>query len=110
MLQEVFELKGYEVYSAANGREGVEAFKANAEDIDLVIMDMVMPEMDGKEACLKIKALKPEQKIIIISGYSKREDLDQILKKNQMSYMHKPFQVNDILLKVEKFIGAEPSL
>ncbi len=106
MLQEVFELKGYQVLSAANGREGVDTFKANSADIDLVIMDMVMPEMDGKEACLKIKALKPDQKIIIISGYSKREDLDQILKKNQMSYMHKPFQVNDILLKVEKFIGA----
>lgn len=105
MLKEVFEMNGYYVYTAANGLEGIEIFKKHADQIDLIILDMVMPVMDGKRAFFEIKKVKKDQKIIIISGYAKREDLREILDKGALAFMSKPFQIESIVDKVAEFMN-----
>ena len=61
---------GFTVFSAADGREGVEAFRRHARDIDLVLLDLTMPGMSGKETCREIQRVEPDQRIVLISGYS----------------------------------------
>ncbi len=104
MLKEVFEMHGFRVYTASNGREGVDLYKRHQPNIDLVILDMLMPVMDGKSAYREIKQLDESQKVIIISGYSKREDLQEMLSNESVSFMSKPFQLNDIIEKVEEVL------
>ena len=104
MLKEVLEMNGYHVYTAANGQEGIDIFKKHAPQIDLIILDMVMPVMDGKQAFQEIQKLKKDQKVIIISGYAKKEDLREILDKGALAFMSKPFQIDSIVEKVTKFV------
>jgi polar amino acid transport system substrate-binding protein len=61
---------GYEVVFANDGIDAVEKFKKNLEKIALVVMDMVMPGKSGKEAYAEIKKLRPDVKVIFMSGYS----------------------------------------
>ncbi|MFQ5584219.1 MAG: response regulator, partial [Calditrichia bacterium] len=102
MLKEVFEMNGFSVYTAANGEEGVGIFREHTDEIDLIILDMVMPVMDGKRAFLEIQKIKKGQKIIIISGYAQRDDLQEILNKGALAFMSKPFQIDAIVEKVNE--------
>lgn len=105
LLKEVLEKDGFEVHTAANGREGLAIFEEQGEAIDLVILDMVMPIMDGREAFFEIKKRKSDQKIIVISGYSKREEVQDILKNSESIFMDKPFHVDEIVKKTRKVLA-----
>jgi len=105
LLKEVLEKEGFEVYTAANGREGLAIFEERGETIDLVILDMVMPIMDGREAFFEIKRRKKDQKIIVISGYSKQEDVQDILENSESIFMDKPFHVDEIVKKTRKVLA-----
>ena len=101
VLQEILEAHGFKVLTAENGKEGVEVFDQKADEIDLVILDMRMPVMGGKEAFLEIKKRKNDQKVIIISGFAKREELQEIMRNGALGYLSKPFQIEDILKQVK---------
>ncbi|GAB4368410.1 MAG: hypothetical protein Kow0042_09560 [Calditrichia bacterium] len=105
MMKEIMEMHGFRVYTAGNGRDGVDIYQRRQEEIDLVILDMVMPVMDGRAAFIEIKKINPKQKIFIISGYSQREDLDEMLQKGAVGFMRKPFQVNEIVTKVKEILN-----
>lgn len=104
VLKEVLELNGCQVYTAANGREGVDLFARHGPQIDLVVLDMMMPVMDGKEAFKEIKRRKKEQKIIVMSGFSRRDDMEEIMRNGTFAFLHKPFQIDDIMEKVQAIL------
>ncbi len=105
MLKEILEMNQFEVLTASDGQEGVELFKNHADEIGLVILDMVMPVMDGREAFRHIRKIKPNQKVLVISGYAKRENLEEILKYKTSSFLSKPFQIDEILEAIDKMMG-----
>lgn len=82
---------GYDVLTAENGAEGLEVFREQHARIDAIIMDMIMPEMDGHEAFLKMKEIDKSCKIIISSGFSKNESLIELRKAGLAGFIHKPF-------------------
>jgi signal transduction histidine kinase/CheY-like chemotaxis protein len=107
VLQEILESHGYRVFTAENGLDGVVIFKKYAKEIDLVILDMRMPVMGGAEAFTEIRRIKPDQKVIVISGFAPREELQQILNKGALGYLSKPFQIEEILKKVQSAIERD---
>ncbi len=104
IMKEIMEMNGFRVFTAGNGEEGVDIVRKHKGQIDLVILDMVMPIMDGRTAFLEMKKIDPDQKILIISGYSRREDLDEILQKGAVGFMRKPFQVFEIVNRVKEIL------
>lgn len=104
MIKEIMEMNGYEVLTAGNGRDGVDLYQRHKGKIDLVILDMVMPVMDGRTTFIEIKNINPKQKILIISGYSQKEDLDEILRKGAVGFMRKPFQLDEIVKKIKEIL------
>jgi len=82
---------GYTVILAKNGQEGVETYRNHQNEIDLVILDMIMPVMDGKEAFDRMTTINPEVKVIISSGYAKEMHLLQKLPKKPIDFLSKPF-------------------
>ncbi|HEY8714204.1 MAG TPA: response regulator [Candidatus Acidoferrum sp.] len=68
--QEMLEKLGYQVMAAGDGRQGVELFKKNYEHIDLVMMDVVLPSLNGPAAYSEMSALRPEMRVILTSGYA----------------------------------------
>lgn len=104
ILQRMLTILGYTTITASNGLEGVNLFNQRNDEIDLVILDMVMPEMDGKEAFLQMKLIDPDAKIIVSSGY----DIDrysQIMDLGVTALLEKPYSIDtlsDLLTRVLK--------
>ncbi len=91
------------VLHASNGREAIEIFKANP-GINLIFMDIKMPEIDGLEATRQIKLLKKEVPIIAITAYAMSGDEDKVLAAGCDSYLSKPISRKRLLEKMEEFI------
>ncbi len=99
----MIEEMGYEVMLAKNGREAVDVFQKRHADIDLVIMDMIMPEMNGSEAFMKMKEIDPDCKVVIQSGFSKEEGLSELRKLGLAGFIQKPYrdyELSQLLAKI----------
>ena len=99
MLKEM----GYQVLLAENGREAVEIFKNQHAEIDLVIMDMIMPEMNGGEAFFKMREIDKNCKVVISTGFANSESLDELRKSGLAGFIRKPyrdFELRQFLAKV----------
>jgi CheY-like chemotaxis protein len=109
MMKEIMEMSGFKVLTAGNGRDGIDIYQRYKNEIDLIIMDMVMPVMDGRAAFNEIRKINPDQKIFIISGYTQREDLEDILENGAVGFLRKPFQVKEIVEKVQEILKTRNS-
>jgi len=98
---------GYEVILAENGLEAVDIFKEKFAEIDLVIMDMIMPEMNGSEASYKMKEIDPNCKIIISSGFTKDENLKELKKDGLLGFIQKPFRDYELSKLLTEIMGGE---
>ncbi|MCP4216360.1 MAG: response regulator [bacterium] len=91
-LQHMLEEMGYQVLPAENGRVAVELFKKRHAEIDIVVMDMIMPVMSGREAFFKMKEIDKNCKVIISSGFAKKKDMDELKRFGLSGYIHKPYK------------------
>lgn len=86
---------GYEVLEAKDGYEAVEIFAKNREKVDLVILDMIMPN-NGKTAFGQIKKIDAKVKIIIASGYTEDSRIRDLLKRGCDGFIQKPFTLDHL--------------
>ncbi len=103
-IKDILETHGYKVIPARNPLAAVDTFKKLSGEIDLVITDIVMPLMQGKELINNLKAIRPDIKIIAISGYS-----DEIITKDKTTineFVKKPFEVNQLLSIVRRLLDT----
>jgi two-component system cell cycle sensor histidine kinase/response regulator CckA len=103
-IKDILETHGYKVIPARNPLAAVDIFKKLSGEIDLVITDIVMPLMQGKELINNLKAIRPDIKIIAISGYS-----DEIITKDKTminEFVKKPFEVNQLLSVVRRLLDT----
>jgi len=89
--KEILEDLGYQVYLAVDGNEGIKVFKEHQNKIDLVMLDMIMPVMGGRECFQKLRETSPNIPIIIVSGFSRDNDLQQLQKEASFHYVNKPY-------------------
>ena len=99
--KDILEAYDYKVLLAIHGNEGVRIFNENKDNIDLVILDMVMPEKSGRQVFKEMKALKPGIKIIICSGYGEEHYFHELFEEGAVGFLQKPFQHTELLSKVE---------
>ncbi len=96
---------GYEVTSVAGGEEAVEALKAGP--VDLLVLDMIMdPGMDGLDTFRKVLEIRPEQKAIIVSGFSETERVKEARRLGAKQYVRKPYTLWGMGLAVKRALGA----
>lgn len=91
MEREALTTEGYEVIVTCNGREALEVYEAKREEISLVILDLIMPEMSGRDCLIKLLRIDPSLKVIVASGYSPSDDLLQEIGPLIKGFLHKPF-------------------
>ncbi|MFV9644321.1 MAG: PAS domain S-box protein [Desulfobacterales bacterium] len=100
-LAKSIEHEGYSVFSAANGKEAVEIVKNNP--IDLAILDLIMPEMDGITALKQIKKIDRSIEILVITGYGDMRSLKEIIvQEGVFDYLLKPFDHSDIKHSIKR--------
>jgi len=102
---ELLEELGYEVLPAMSGREAVEIFQKDHAKIDLVIMDMIMPGMGGGETFDRLKAIRPNVKVLLSSGYSIDGQATKILQRGCDGFIQKPFNMQQLAGKVQQIMG-----
>jgi signal transduction histidine kinase/CheY-like chemotaxis protein len=85
---------GYEVLTAENGQEGVETFRRNREKISIVILDLIMPVMDGRKAFEEIRRIDPGARVVISTGFSGNEDVDRLKEMGASAILTKPYSYN----------------
>jgi|GEM_PF-899019 len=93
---------GYALQTAADGNEAIEAVQKNHDRIDLVILDMVMPGMDGGETFERIKAIDPGVKVLLCSGYTVNGQAAHILERGCQGFIQKPFTLNQLSQKLRE--------
>lgn len=99
--------EGYRTFVANNGREGLEVFSAHKDEIDLVILDWVMPLMDGRETFIALQALKPDIRILVCSGFLPGGYPNDLVGPRTSVYLQKPFTFPNLINAVERALAAE---
>lgn len=102
--KEILEELGYKSLIASSGEEGIRLYKENIDDIKLVILDMIMPDMDGETTYQKLKKINPDIKVIIASGYSQNGTAEKIVKKEKSIFVQKPFQIKELSDSIRKIL------
>ena len=100
----MLEKLGYTVLGAKNGTEAVDIFKANKDKIQMVILDIIMPDMGGGEVYDKIKAINPEVKVLLSSGYSVDGQAIELLERGCDGFMQKPFTMEELSGKITQIM------
>lgn len=102
LAREILARQGYSVLTASDGYEAVALYKEHAKESAVVLLDMVMPGMDGREVFRRIKAVDPGAKVIVSSGYSHDRDADYLLEHGAIGFVQKPYRMADLLRAVEE--------
>jgi two-component system cell cycle sensor histidine kinase/response regulator CckA len=93
--------RGYTVLEAGNGVEAIEAFEKHG-DVDLVVSDVVMPEMDGPTLLKELRQRDPDVKIIFVSGYAEEAFSKNLPSQEQYAFLAKPFTLKQLVAEVKK--------
>lgn len=91
--------KGFEVLIARDGQEAVNVFDTNTPKV--IVLDVMMPKLDGFEVLKHIKSTQPESKVIFLSAKSKKEDVQKGLDEGAHKYFTKPFSTKKLLAEIE---------
>nr|HID59954.1 response regulator [Desulfobacterales bacterium] len=102
--QELLEVLGYRVLTASGGEEAVRIYRQNQDIIDIVILDIVMPDMRGGEAYDRLKGIKPQVKVLLSSGYSINGEATEILKRGCNGFIQKPFKIEELSQSIKKIL------
>ena len=95
--------RGYSVIEAANGIEAMEALEEKNGAVDLVVSDVVMPEMDGPTLLKAMRERNPDLKIIFVSGYAEDAFDKSVLRDDeQFAFLAKPFALSALVAKVKE--------
>jgi CheY-like chemotaxis protein len=103
----LFEALGYRVLMARDGKEAIEVYKKNQDVINIVVLDMVMPNMGGGEAYDHMRKINPDIKVLLSSGYSIDGEATEILERGCDAFIQKPFTMKDLSQAIRKILGKK---
>jgi two-component system, cell cycle sensor histidine kinase and response regulator CckA len=87
---------GYRIFPAKSGAEALETYRNNQDQIDLIMLDMIMPGMSGEETFRKLKEIDPDVKVILASGYSMNEQATRIMENGCRAFLQKPYNTGEL--------------
>jgi len=100
IAKSMLETFGLTVLTASDGRDAVNTFRERADEIDLVLLDLTMPQMDGEEAFRELRRIKDDVRVILSSGYNEQDVTNRFAGKGLSGFIQKPYQVATLLEKV----------
>ncbi len=104
--ESLLETLGYHVITAKHGREALGLYAAEGSQIDLVITDIVMPEMGGKELLTELRRLAPQVKALGVTGYAMQENLETLQQAGFLDVLNKPFDIETLAQVIRRVLAA----
>ncbi len=102
--------QGYKVFDVRNGIEAVRLCKETPDEFDLLVTDVVMPQMDGRQLASHVTKMRPGTKILYVSGYAKGAILDKGSLEPNSEFLAKPFRLSELLQKVREVLGSRTTI
>jgi len=102
MMTDILKKLHYRTLDAGNGYEALEIYKKHPSEVDLVITDMKMPRMGGRELYYKLKEIDSDIKIILSSGYDVEEEIRELLDRGASGFIRKPFQFQQLTSAIQQ--------
>jgi PAS domain S-box-containing protein len=101
MLKEL----GYTVLIARSGKEAIDLYSSNIDKLDLVALDMIMPEKSGKVTYEELKKINPHIKVLLVSGYSLNKQVEELISQGCSGFIQKPFDILELSQKLREILG-----
>ena len=105
--QQILKTLGYTVFQVRSGKEAIEVYRKNQNEIDMVILDMIMPEMSGGDTYDRLKEINPDIKGLLSSGYSIDGQATDILKRGCNGFIQKPFNISALSEKIREVLDKK---
>jgi two-component system cell cycle sensor histidine kinase/response regulator CckA len=105
VTKEILESLQYNVHTASNGNDAVAFYLEYQADIDLILLDMIMPGMSGGETFDRLKQLNPEVRVLLSSGYSLEGQAQDILNRGCLGFIQKPYKIEELADKIQDIIS-----
>jgi PAS domain S-box-containing protein len=105
-LKEILETCGYNVLLAEDGRQGLKIFKQRCNEIKLILLDLAMPNMSGKDSYIEMKKIFPSVKVLVISGFKHDQRVREIRELGVNGYLAKPFTMAELSRKIAEVIQS----
>ena len=105
--QQILQSKGYRVLTASNGIEAIEKAKGHTGKIDLLVIDVVMPKMDGYQAALKMCQIFSDMRVLYVSGYTKDVTMEHGVQGTGLNFMQKPFTPDQLLHRIREILDSK---
>jgi PAS domain S-box-containing protein len=102
--KEMLESMGYRVHATGSGQEGIAVYMEKRNEIDLIILDMIMPGMSGSETFDRLREINPAVKVLLSSGYSLNSQAQHIMDRGCNGFLQKPFQIEKLSQKVREML------
>jgi len=107
LLDATLRRAGLSVLLARDGREGVDLFRRHADEIGAVVLDRTMPDIGGEDAFDEIRRIRPDARIMLISGYSEERAAWHFIDKGLDAFLHKPFEPKVLLERIRRIIDGD---
>jgi two-component system cell cycle sensor histidine kinase/response regulator CckA len=101
----MLQLLGFSVMTANNGREGVERFRGAAGEIRAVLLDLTMPLLDGEGAFREIRLLRPDARVLLMSGFNEQEASHRFIGKGLAGFVQKPFRLESLRARLKEILA-----
>ncbi|HEX7510963.1 MAG TPA: response regulator, partial [Chitinivibrionales bacterium] len=106
---EILTNKGYTVFSAEDGKKAVAFFSDSVNRVDVALLDMIMPELNGRDTFYQLRKIDPNLRVIMVSGTITPHDMKPMLDEPGTAFLSKPFSKEQLLSAVRAMAGARPS-
>lgn len=107
---EVMEAVGMNVRTATNGKEGLAQYQEYAHEIEVILLDMKMPVMDGAQVMTKLKQMNIASNVILTSGYTEAEAASLFVDNQRVFFLQKPYRADTLVEKIQSILGVETKL
>jgi len=108
VAQDALVLAGFEVLLAVDGPSCIARFTEAIDDIDLVLLDLMMPGLSGEEVFRELRRLRPEVRVLLSSGYNEQETSSRFLGRDLSGFLQKPYASKDLVKQVRELLSREP--
>ena len=102
--RQMLEKLGFSVLTAENGKEALDVYNNNQNDIDFVVLDMIMPDMGAAETYDGLQAINPAIKVLLSSGYGADQQTGELLRRGCDGFIQKPFNMQGLSEKIEEIL------
>ena len=99
---------GYKVSEANNGKKALELLNQNGNNFDLIITDLIMPEMNGKELAIEVAKILPNVRVLFTSGYTEDHIVNSGSLEGEVNFLQKPYSIQTLASKVREVIDKDP--